>query len=604
MAETHRHKIDVSGAITVTMLTDKREGGSTHSSQPMIRRTGTLLLVGGTALGLMTLASLHWWRRRARRSLAMGIDCSTQSLKILLLDIHSLAVVDEESVDFDRDLSHFHTTHGVLMLDPHVVRAPTLMFLQALDLALTRLSKRIDLSQVTCVSGSGQQHGTVYWSKHAEKLLAALDPKHSLAEYLDKAFVLECGPIWMDSSTGKECRELEEAVGGAQNLADMSGSKAYERFSGVQIVRLWNTERQALLECPRISLISSFLASVLLGKFAPIDYSDGSGMSLLDIRKPCDWSADLLKASSKLARIPVQVLLEQIGDKPVESHQVLGKIHPYFQRRFNMDPDCQVVAFSGDNPCALAGLKLCQPGDVGISLGTSTTLISTVSKASPSGLEGHVFRHPVDPQAYMTMLCFKHGALIRSKTRDEFASKSWETFERLLNQSPPGNNGKAGFFFADPEITPTIPTPAILRFDTDGSQVPQPFAPAHEIRAVVEFQALSLRIHADNLGIKANRILATGGGSKNAGILQVFSDVFGCDVYVSESGSEGAALGAAFRAIHGVEYMNKQTSFQKLFTPRIKLACSPRRDAVKVYQEFLPTFRKLEQDVIVKSSQI
>ena len=38
----------------------------------------------------------------------------------------------------------------------------------------------------------------------------------------------------MDSSTSAECRKLEEAVGGAQRLADITGSRAYERFTGNQ----------------------------------------------------------------------------------------------------------------------------------------------------------------------------------------------------------------------------------------------------------------------------------------------------------------------------------------------------------------------------------
>lgn len=35
-------------------------------------------------------------------------------------------------------------------------------------------------------------------------------------------------PVWMDSSTGVQCQQLEEAVGGAQQLATCTGSRAYE----------------------------------------------------------------------------------------------------------------------------------------------------------------------------------------------------------------------------------------------------------------------------------------------------------------------------------------------------------------------------------------
>lgn len=35
-------------------------------------------------------------------------------------------------------------------------------------------------------------------------------------------------PIWMDSSTTAQCHQLEAAVGGAQALSCLTGSRAYE----------------------------------------------------------------------------------------------------------------------------------------------------------------------------------------------------------------------------------------------------------------------------------------------------------------------------------------------------------------------------------------
>lgn len=84
-----------------------------------------------------------------------------------------------------------------------------------------------------------QQHGSVYWSEDAERLLVSLDPSRPLAEQLaPDAFSLPRAPIWQDSSTTRECRELEEAIGGAQALADLTGSRAYERFTANQIARV------------------------------------------------------------------------------------------------------------------------------------------------------------------------------------------------------------------------------------------------------------------------------------------------------------------------------------------------------------------------------
>lgn len=79
----------------------------------------------------------------------------------------------------------------------------------------------------------------MYWSEDAELLLASLDSSRPLAEQLaPAAFSLPRAPIWQDSSTTRECRELEEAIGGPQALADLTGSRAYERFTANQISRV------------------------------------------------------------------------------------------------------------------------------------------------------------------------------------------------------------------------------------------------------------------------------------------------------------------------------------------------------------------------------
>jgi hypothetical protein len=72
-------------------------------------------------------------------------------------------------------------------------------------------------------------------------------------------------------------------IGGPEALATITGSRAYHRFTGPQIMKVAATCPSFHRVC-RVSLISSAMASVLLGAFAPIDYSDGSGMNLLDIR--------------------------------------------------------------------------------------------------------------------------------------------------------------------------------------------------------------------------------------------------------------------------------------------------------------------------------
>jgi xylulokinase len=85
-----------------------------------------------------------------------------------------------------------------------------------------------------------QQHGSVYWSKEGERVLASLDAEKSLASQLQDAWAQPNAPIWQDSSTRPECDELEKLVGGAQALADLTGSRAYERFTASQIMKVYS----------------------------------------------------------------------------------------------------------------------------------------------------------------------------------------------------------------------------------------------------------------------------------------------------------------------------------------------------------------------------
>lgn len=71
-------------------------------------------------------------------------------------------------------------------------------------------------------------------------MLEELDSNKTLFEQLQYAFAIEQSPIWQDASTTAECRALEESVGGPEALAKLTGSKAYERFTGNQIAKVWS----------------------------------------------------------------------------------------------------------------------------------------------------------------------------------------------------------------------------------------------------------------------------------------------------------------------------------------------------------------------------
>jgi len=473
--------------------------------------------------------------------LYMGLDSSTQGLKATLVDT-SLAVVCEDAINFDDALPEFGTEGGVHRHpDGLTVTSPPLMWVGALDILFSRMTaKHWPLDRVAAISGSGQQHGSVWWKAGARESLAGLRETKPMRELLADSFALGDSPVWMDSSTTRQCEALELALGGAQAVADLTGSRAYERFTGNQIAKIWQTQPDIYEATERIALVSSFVASLLAGDYAPIDHSDAAGMNLMDFRGRA-WAPKALDATAP-------ALEGKLGPL-VAAHTTIGRIHTYYVRRFGFDATCRVIAFSGDNPNSLAGLRLAAPGDVAISMGTSDTLFASMRKPSPSGNEGHIFPNPVDPNAYMGMICRKNGSLTRETIRDRLAAGSWDRFNALLEQAPVGNSGCMGIYLDEPEITPPILKVGNYRYNASGVGVGD-FEPGTEIRALLEGQFLSMRLHAGQVGIEPRRVIATGGASVNPAILQIVANVFGSDVYVTER-ADSASLGAACRALHG-----------------------------------------------------
>lgn len=204
----------------------------------------------------------------------------------------NLNIVASELVHFDSDLPHYKTNDGVYR-DPSGsgrIVSPTLMWVEALDLMFQKLSKsNFDFAKVAAVSGSGQQHGSVYWKTGSSQILSSLDPNKTLLDQLEHAFSITESPIWMDCSTTSECRAIEKACGGALELARVTGSRAFERFTGPQIKKIFDTQPQVYDSTERISLVSSFMASLFVGSYAAIDHTDGSGMNLMDIKEKA-WS--------------------------------------------------------------------------------------------------------------------------------------------------------------------------------------------------------------------------------------------------------------------------------------------------------------------------
>ncbi|KAF8822011.1 hypothetical protein IE077_001228 [Cardiosporidium cionae] len=682
----------------------------------------------------------------------VGFDLSTQSIKVCILSAPPLfKLLALHKIEFDEisalSSRKYGTTDGIhrgrpiavnsLLLNQTEAREenaganvefgdervtqPVLMFIECMFLVLQKLyHEGWDLSKVAAISGSAQQHGSIYWTPLASTLLDAVinqskdyssahlsekdgtragpsdsisteifdlsqlqnnldarnftltqpnllnasnneacaykdvenivkdgvDPVGSLVSALKPAFTILDVPIWMDTSTSKECIDMEATLGGAYKICELTGSRCYERFTGPHIHQIVLKRPNVHRYCSRVTLISNFAATLLSGVFTPTDCGDGSGMNIMNIhtkfledsvmryyakvvlqnRSHFNVLADSTNASGSDASLfneenvttEVSKIITLLGGNPILSSSVIGNIGKYWQDSFKFSPSCQIVSWSGDNLCSAVGLGLLQDGDMMISLGTSDTLLTAVSKPKLA-INGHYFAHPIIKDGYLFMLCYTNGALNRKFVRDKYTnSKTWEEFSRCVEETPVGCNDHMGFYMTTNECTPPISNAfggekKIKLCDGNAycevASSEDMFASVKtNCRAILEQRALSMRSHLESFypslfdsNVERGKLIITGGGSQNAAFRQIFADVFQRQIICMDT-AEAAVVGAAYRAFHGVatDKAKALTEIMSSVEARYLVHEKPRKQYASSYDKLCAFYAKWEKELTVK----
>ena len=475
--------------------------------------------------------------------LTLGIDSSTQGVKAVAWDVGAKRVVFSASVNYGKDLPQYGSPDGFLPNDDVLVRhADPRMWIEGLELVLAKLQAAgCPMSEIAAIGGDAQQHATVFLSKDGVERLRSGGVESSW-------FSRPTSPIWMDSSTSAECSALD-AMFGARLQAD-TGSPAIERFAGPQIMKFAKDAPDAYAKTRRIHLLSSFIASYLVGEDMSIDMGDGAGMNLLNL-KTGEWDAEICEftAPGLLAKLPSALSTK---------HLALSTRKPLAARfaKFGLLPGIPVVPFTGDNPASLVGCFAEKPGTAVVSLGTSDVFFAAMDSfhTDPDGY-GHVFGNPMG--GFMSLSCFKNGSLARDRVRRELGV-DWTFFDETawLHENsggetpPPRKDGSTwggavsaarrerAFPYFEAEITPKHDATGIeANFDWDAADA------ATKVRAVVEGQIANMYERTRWIG-DFKEIKVTGGASRSKGIRDAIARIFGAKVTILDI-SDSAAVGGA-----------------------------------------------------------
>ncbi|WUH91292.1 xylulokinase [Streptomyces sp. NBC_00433] len=416
----------------------------------------------------------------------LGIDSSTQSTKVLAVDVETGAVLATGQA------RHTVSTGAGRETDPEV-------WWSALQDALGQLGEWAGRAEA--VSVGGQQHGLVVLDADGRPLRPAM--------------------LWNDVRSAPQAAALVDKYG-AGHWAQRFGSVPGASFTVSKWAWLAEHEPAAAEAARAVRLPHDFLTERLSGA-AVTDRGDASGTGW--------WRSDTEAYD--------ETLLAEIGLAPELLPTVLGPGERAGTVRDGLPlrAGAIVAAGTGDNAAAALGLGL-TPGRAALSLGTSGTVYA-VSRQRPTDVGGVVAGFAAADGGWLPLACTLNCTLAVDKVA--------ALLGRQREDVEPG--GSVAFLpFLDGERTPNLPYASGLltglRHDTTAGQILQG---AYDGAVYALLGALDQVLAVDGGAPSDEPLLVIGGGSRGVAWLETVRRLSGRPVQVPEA-AELVAIGAAVQA--------------------------------------------------------
>ena len=435
--------------------------------------------------------------------LYIGIDLGTSAVKLLLMD-ETGKVLNIVSKEYPLSFPNPGWSE----------QNPSDWWAQS-KAGLKELTANVDKNSIAGISFGGQMHGLVVLDENDEVIRPAI--------------------LWNDGRTQKETDYLNNEIG-KEKLSKLTGNIAFAGFTAPKILWLKANEPQNFAKIKKIMLPKDYIAYRLTGEFST-DYSDASGMLLLDVKNKC-WSKEMLEICG---------VKEEWMPKLYESYEKTGTLKPDVAEELGFPAECIVAAGAGDNAAAAIGTGTVGAGKCNLSLGTSGTLFITSDKF---GVDPHNALHSFDHAdgAYHLMGCMLSAASCNNWwMKDILHTDDFADEQKPLDEE--GRLGENHVYFLpylmgerSPHNDPSARASFIgMSMDTSRADM---------LQAVFEGVAYGLRDSlevARSLGVAPERTTICGGGAKSLLWRKIVANIMNMKVDTVEV-EEGPAYGGAILA--------------------------------------------------------
>ena len=473
----------------------------------------------------------------------IGIDLGTSSLKLLLVDRQGtvLRTVTKE--------------YPLLFPQPGWSEQEPAHWWQAVREGIPQLLEGFDAAQVTGIGAGGQMHG-----------LVALDEADQ---------VIRPAILWNDGRTFREVEYLNDTIG-KERLSALTANIAFAGFTAPKLLWMRRNEPENFRRIRRIMLPKDYINYKLTGVHC-CDYSDASGMLLLDVQHKC-WSQEMLDICGVTeAQMPTLY----------ESFQCVGTLLPETAAELGLPENVKVCAGAGDNAAAAIGTGVVGAGGCNISLGTSGTIFISSDKFGVDPHNSlHAFAHA--DGGYHLMGCMLSAASCNKWFMEDILDS--RDYAGLQAQIAPEKLGQNHVYFLPylmGERSPINDTSArgtFIGMTMDTSR-------ADLLQAVLEGVAFAIRDSfevARSLGIAIPRSMICGGGSRSPLWRQMIADILDIPLDIPAT-EQGPGYGGAMLAMVacGV-YGTVREAADDLIHVRDTVQPDPERAALyeKRYQQF------------------